>query len=282
MCGISGFNGTDENLIRDMNRVLKHRGPDDDGIYVDKAVSLGHVRLSIIDLSEKGHQPLSDSNKKYYIVYNGAVYNFEEIRAELERLRYHFNSKTDTEVVLYSFIEWGEKCLESFNDMLAPLKSGGFLPLLAMEYLPGTYYSVDVLSWEGKPYYVVPKIRIQGSASNTTVGQVDPNPDAIDLVTKICATFKFSYLQNYEMKLNKDRKPRVYDINPLGGASIALCAAAGANIAYYAVKIAVGEEIPLTQVKDKVKMIRFYDEYHTDTIKQTNFIRYKDEGLCPI
>ena len=152
--------------------------------------------------------------------------------------------------------------LESFTNMLAPLKSEEFLPLLAMEYLPGTYYSVDILSWEGKPYYVVPKIRIRGSASNTTVGQVDLNPDTIDLATKICGTFKFSYLQNYEMKLNKDGKPRVYDINPRGGASIALCAAAGANIAYYAVKIAVGEEIPRKQIKDKVKMIRFYDEYY--------------------
>lgn len=119
MCGISGFNWTDENIIRDMNRVLKHRGPDDEGVYVDEAVSLGHVRLSIIDLSEKGHQPMSDTNKKYHIVYNGEVYNFEGIRAKLERLGYHFTSKTDTEVVLYSFIEWGEKCLEKFNGMFA-------------------------------------------------------------------------------------------------------------------------------------------------------------------
>lgn len=152
--------------------------------------------------------------------------------------------------------------LESFIDMLTPLKSKFFLPLLAMEYLPGTYYSVDVLSWEGKPYYVIPKIRIQGSASNTTVGQVDLNPGAIDLATKICNAFKFSYLQNYEMKLNKDGKPLLYDLNPRGGASIALCAVAGANIAYFAVKMAVGEEIPRVQVKDKVKMIRFYDEFY--------------------
>ena len=119
MCAISGFNWTDENLIRNMNRVLKHRGPDDDGIYFDEVVSLGHVRLSIIDLSEKGHQPMSDTNKNFYIAYNGEVYNFEEIRAELERLGYNFKSKTDTEVVLYSFIEWGEKCLEKFNGMFA-------------------------------------------------------------------------------------------------------------------------------------------------------------------
>jgi predicted ATP-grasp superfamily ATP-dependent carboligase len=131
-----------------------------------------------------------------------------------------------------------------------------------MEYLPGTYYSVDVLSREGEPYYVIPKIRIRGTASNTTVGQVDLNPDTIELATKICKAFNFSYLQNYEMKLNKDQKPLVYDINPRGGASIALCTAAGANIAYYAVKMAVGEEIPRKKIKDKVKMIRFYEEYY--------------------
>jgi len=64
------------------------------------------------------------------------------------------------------------------------------------------------------------------------------------------------------MKLNKDQKPMIYDINPRGGTSLALCAAAGVNIAYYAVKMAVGEEIPRKEIKDKVKMIRFYDEFY--------------------
>lgn len=86
MCGVSGFNWKDENLPREMNRVLKQRGPDDEGTYVERDVSLGHVRLSIIDLSEKGHQPMSNTNKKFHIMHTGEVYDFEEIRAELERL----------------------------------------------------------------------------------------------------------------------------------------------------------------------------------------------------
>ena len=152
--------------------------------------------------------------------------------------------------------------LPAFMDLLAPLQSGEFHPILAMEYLPGTYYSVDVLSEKGKAIYVIPKIRIQGSASNTTVGQVDLNEDTIKLATSICEAFNFSYLQNYEMKLNANQEPMVYDINPRGGASIALCAAAGVNIAYFAVKMALREKIPERKIKNKTMMIRFYDEYY--------------------
>lgn len=119
MCGINGFNWSSEELINRMNQALKHRGPDDDGTYVDDLVSLGHVRLAIIDLSERGHQPMADANRNYYITYNGEVYNFREIREELEGLGYRFCSDTDTEVVLYAYIEWGERCLERFNGMFA-------------------------------------------------------------------------------------------------------------------------------------------------------------------
>ena len=80
---------------------------------------LGHLRLSIIDLSENGHQPMSDSNKIFYIIFNGEIYNFQEIKTELEEIGYTFKSLTDTEVVLNSFIEWGESCLDKFNGMFA-------------------------------------------------------------------------------------------------------------------------------------------------------------------
>lgn len=153
----------------------------------------------------------------------------------------------------------------SYIDMLSPTQSSGqFLPILAMEYLPGIYYSVDVLSSNGKPYYTIPKIRIQGTASNTTVGEVSLDPAAIQLANDICRSFSFSYLQNYEMKVAKDGRIVAYDINPRGGASLALCAQAGANIAYYAVKMALGEEVPQTQVKNGVTMIRYYSEHYQD------------------
>ena len=83
MCGINGFNWNDEYIIEKMNSSLRHRGPDDEGIYVDEEVSLGHLRLSIIDLSENGHQPMSDRQDKFFIIYNGEVYNFQALREEL-------------------------------------------------------------------------------------------------------------------------------------------------------------------------------------------------------
>lgn len=152
--------------------------------------------------------------------------------------------------------------LASLINMFTPLPKTEFIPLIAMEYLPGTIYSVDVLSKDGSIIYVVPKIRISGSASNTTIGQIDLNPAVIDLAMQACKIFNFSFMQNYEMKMNGDGQPRIFDINPRGGASVALCAAAGVNIAYYAVKMAIGEEIPQRYIKDKVKMIRCYDEFY--------------------
>lgn len=119
MCGINGFNWKDEYIIEKMNSSLRHRGPDDEGIYVDEEVSLGHLRLSIIDLSENGHQPMSDRQDKFFIIYNGEVYNFQALREELELLGYSFKSNTDTEVILYSYMQWKERCLEKFNGMFA-------------------------------------------------------------------------------------------------------------------------------------------------------------------
>lgn len=150
-------------------------------------------------------------------------------------------------------------------ESLIPVRGGGFPEMIAMEPLPGTYYSVDVLSRDGKPYYVIPKIRVRGTASNTTVGEVDLNPDVSALAAKACEAFGFSFLQNYEMKLDRNGQPRIYDINPRGGTSLILCAAAGANIAYYAVKMALGEEIPRVTVKNKVQMLRYYKEYFRTT-----------------
>jgi len=119
MCGINGFNWNDEYIIEKMNSSLRHRGPDDEGIYVDEEVSLGHLRLSIIDLSKNGHQPMSDRQDKFFIIYNGEIYNFQALREELELLGYSFKSNTDTEVILYSYMQWKEQCLEKFNGMFA-------------------------------------------------------------------------------------------------------------------------------------------------------------------
>jgi asparagine synthase (glutamine-hydrolysing) len=135
MCGINGFTFNDEKLIGQMNLSIKHRGPDDNGYYCKGNLSFGQVRLSIIDLSFKGHQPMFYSksngasnekfNKKfidesdYSIVFNGEIYNYLELKEELKLLGYNFTTESDTEVILASYDAWGEKCLQKFNGMWA-------------------------------------------------------------------------------------------------------------------------------------------------------------------
>ncbi len=109
----------DQSLIKAMNQITCNRGPDDEGIFVDKDVSLGHSRLSIIDLSPAGHQPMCNEDETVWIVYNGEVYNFKEIREQLEKLGHKFKSKTDTEVVIHAYEHWGIKSFDMFNGMWA-------------------------------------------------------------------------------------------------------------------------------------------------------------------
>lgn len=119
MCGIAGFNWMDRSLIKNMCNTIKHRGPDDEGFYMDDQVSLGHRRLSIQDLSEKGHQPMLNEDKTIHLVYNGEIYNFHELRDELVEKGYVFQSHTDTEVILHAYEEYGPECVNKFNGMWA-------------------------------------------------------------------------------------------------------------------------------------------------------------------
>ena len=102
-----------------MTDAIAHRGPDGEGVYIDGPVGLGHRRLAIIDLSPAGAQPMHTADGRYIVTYNGEIYNFEELRGELERLGLRFNSTSDTEVLLKAYAQWGEKCVESFNGMFA-------------------------------------------------------------------------------------------------------------------------------------------------------------------
>ena len=113
--------GIDETLLLQMRDSMSHRGPDDSGFCLnkEKTVGLGHRRLSIIDLSEAGRQPMSDTAKKVWITFNGEIYNFQEIRDELKEKGYHFKSHTDTEVIVYAYKEWDTNCLQRFNGMFA-------------------------------------------------------------------------------------------------------------------------------------------------------------------
>jgi len=119
MCGINGFNWKDESLVKAMNDSIKHRGPDDSGYYTDDSISLGHRRLSVIDLSKAGHQPMSNEDGSIWIVHNGEIYNFKEIRKILEKKGFKFKSNTDTEVIIHSYQEWGKNCVKKFNGMWA-------------------------------------------------------------------------------------------------------------------------------------------------------------------
>lgn len=125
MCGISGKiyfdnNSVNEQDILTMNEKIMHRGPDDGGAYIspDKKVGLGHRRLSIIDLSPLGHQPMSYLDR-YWIVFNGEIYNFQEKRDLLEKDGYIFKSKSDTEVILALYDKFGKKCLEHLRGMFS-------------------------------------------------------------------------------------------------------------------------------------------------------------------
>ena len=104
-------------MIAKMNSALAHRGPDDEGFYTDEKISLGHKRLSIIDLSSMGHQPMFSNDGRYCIVYNGEIYNFREIKNELPD--YKFKTSSDTEIILAAYSKWGKDCLQKLNGMFA-------------------------------------------------------------------------------------------------------------------------------------------------------------------
>lgn len=124
MCGITGiinFNkaAVDEQMLKRMTGLISYRGPDDEGYMTENNTGFGFVRLSIFDTTPAGHQPMTDASGRFTIVYNGAVYNYIEIRNLLKNEGYNFRSQSDTEVILYSYIHWGEACLNKFNGMWA-------------------------------------------------------------------------------------------------------------------------------------------------------------------
>ena len=125
MCGIVGIwdykNKISGEVLEKMRNKLAHRGPDDAGIFIDEKhnIGLGHQRLSIIDLSKFGHQPMANDDKTLWIVLNGEIYNFKEIRKNLEKKGYKFKSNSDTEVVLKSYQEWGKESVNKFRGMFS-------------------------------------------------------------------------------------------------------------------------------------------------------------------
>ena len=124
MCGISGIYHFDKEKTVDikqlkrMTEILRHRGPDGEGIYVKQNIGLGHRRLSIIDLST-GDQPMFNEDKSIALVLNGEIYNYLELKSELSSFGHHFITSSDTEVVIKSYEQWGIECQNKFNGMWA-------------------------------------------------------------------------------------------------------------------------------------------------------------------
>lgn len=124
MCGICGelrFDNTspDRERIERMKAKLEQRGPDSEGSYFNDAIGLGHRRLAIIDLSDKASQPMVDENAALALVFNGTIYNYPELRKELQDKGHQFKSTGDTEVILRAYIEWGAECLQRLHGMFA-------------------------------------------------------------------------------------------------------------------------------------------------------------------
>jgi asparagine synthase (glutamine-hydrolysing) len=155
MCGISGvFNCGDRATLARMNAMQAHRGPNDQGIWEHRSpdgsyVGLGSRRLSILDLSADGHMPMSNEDGSVWITYNGEIYNFADLRHELENKGHHFASRTDTEVIVHLYEEMGDDCVSRLNGMFAfvicDLRSGSPRLLLARDHfgVKPLYYSLN-------------------------------------------------------------------------------------------------------------------------------------------
>ena len=115
MCGIVGFNWEDRQKITELANLLEHRGPEQDGYHVGGGVSLGHKRLRILDLSDRGQQPMYNEDQSVCISYNGEIYNFKDLRHDLETAGHHFVSDTDTEVLVHGYEQWGLELLQKIN-----------------------------------------------------------------------------------------------------------------------------------------------------------------------
>ena len=124
MCGISGLFDTrgardfSRDLVRRINDIQSHRGPDESGIHLEPGVALAHRRLSVIDLTT-GQQPLFNEDDSVCVVFNGEIYNFQALVPELEALGHRFKTRSDTEVIVHAWESWGESCVQHFRGMFA-------------------------------------------------------------------------------------------------------------------------------------------------------------------
>ncbi len=181
MCGITGIfhiNGEpiDESLIKRMNKAIAHRGPDGEGSYVDRGIGLGHRRLAILDLSDTGHQPMLSQDRQIAVAYNGEMYNFRELRTELQTKGHEFISRTDTEVLIHGYEEEGIHFVQRLNGMFAFALWDAHRETL---YLVRDRYGIKPLYWwfDGKSFVFSSEIKALLTHPKISV---QLNPDALN------------------------------------------------------------------------------------------------------
>ncbi|MBW1644856.1 MAG: asparagine synthase (glutamine-hydrolyzing) [Deltaproteobacteria bacterium] len=181
MCGICGIFNLDgepisHSLIRSMTEAMIHRGPDDEGQFIDVNIALGHRRLAILDPSPAGHQPMLSADGQVALVYNGEIYNFLHLRGELEALGYHFHSRTDTEVLLHGYEAWGIDVVKKLNGMFAFALWDGRRRRL---YLVRDRYGIKPLYWTMVGKTLVFASEIKAVLAHARIS-VTINPDALN------------------------------------------------------------------------------------------------------
>ncbi|MEM2175125.1 MAG: ATP-grasp domain-containing protein, partial [Candidatus Micrarchaeia archaeon] len=149
----------------------------------------------------------------------------------------------------------------TYEEIISILKEAKKFPeLVVMEYLPGDEYSVDVLAYKGKTLIAIPRLRLAIRAGITDIGMVISNKELRDISKKIVKCLGLSYNINIQFKYSSEKKPKLIEINPRVSGSIVFCTAAGVNLPYLAIKLALGEKIKLPRIKYNLKMFRFLDE----------------------
>jgi len=181
MCGICGIFNLDgepipHRYVKSMTDTLAHRGPDDEGHYIDVNIALGHRRLAVLDLTPAGHQPMVSEDGRFVLVYNGEIYNHLELRAELEALGYLFRSRTDTEVLLKGYQAWGMDVIKRLNGMFAFGLWDGRKRAL---YFVRDRYGIKPLYWTKIGQTLIFASEIKAILTHPLVS-VQVNPDALN------------------------------------------------------------------------------------------------------
>ena len=195
MCGICGIFNLDgepipHRYIKSMTDAMAHRGPDDEGHYIDVNIALGHRRLAVLDLTPAGHQPMSNQKDTVILVYNGEIYNHLELKVELEALGYRFRSRTDTEVLLNGYDAWGIDVVHKLNGMFAFGLWDGRTRTL---YLVRDRYGIKPLYWTKVGKALIFASEIKAILTHPLVS-VQVNPDALNEYFTFQSLFRYHTL----------------------------------------------------------------------------------------